>query len=77
MRLAAKRGLRIAERGGAEHHLEWLVKYQVLGDSYQRIADDTEFDRKTVTYAIKQLTEYFDLPERARSRPGRPHKAKN
>lgn len=55
-------------------HFEWLARYQVLGQSYSRLALDVCRERPTVTEAVKDLAAYIDLPLRSETRPGRPRK---
>jgi hypothetical protein len=56
-----------------EDHIKWLVYYQVLSWSYQRIANDLAFrDRKSVEQAVKSTAERVGLRLRPPGRSGRP-----
>jgi hypothetical protein len=52
---------------------EWLVRYQVLGESKAAIARDVDRDRPHVTREVNRLARLIDLTLRA-ERGGRPRK---
>lgn len=73
---AEKRGLLTARPGGADHHVEWLVRYQVCGDPYSELEREYKSDRATLVEAIEKLRIYLQLPKRPLSPPGRPKGSK-
>jgi hypothetical protein len=68
-------GIQVAQPGGAEHHVEWLVRRQVCGESIKSIAV-VENKRATVREAVIRLRKHLDLPKRPDAPPGRPVGAK-
>ena len=83
-RVAADRGIPLATAGGKDDHREWLVRYQVCGESKSKIAQDVGKDPRTVSEAIHGkrsqgtvgLAKFLQLPKRHRSRAGRPRRRK-
>jgi len=61
-----------APRKSAAEHFEWLVRYQVLGDSYRAIADDVGRDVQTVREAIDSTCRLIGIPLRPPEKGGRP-----
>ena len=57
-----------------EDHMKWLIQYQVLGVSAEKIAKATSRTRQTVMDGLKQAAQAIGLPLRAPSRRGRPRK---
>jgi hypothetical protein len=58
-------------------HSDWLVRYQVRGESYARIGTHTPYphastnvDRKTIEFAVKQIAGLLEIPLRPRGKGG-------
>jgi hypothetical protein len=68
---ATSQGIPVAQEKLQDQHYEWLVRYQVLGESADAIAQSVQRDRKTVDEAVKRLAKYLDLPLRSKRPAGR------
>lgn len=55
---------------------EWLVKYQVCGESFNQIAQSAYTGRKAVTARVKETAEICGITLRPPGKPGRPKKIK-
>lgn len=55
-------------------HFDWTVRYQVLEESYSRIAHTDHVDRKAVTRAVRKVADIIGLTLRDPDEGGRPVK---
>lgn len=60
-----------------EKHIEWLVRFQVLEESWNSIANSSGCDKSTVQEAVRPLLDFLGLEERPPTRGGRPKGAKD
>lgn len=75
-RLCEEQGwARLKNRRVAEEHLTWLVRYQVLGESFSKIARTltARTPRQTIAQPVHEMAELIELPLR-KSTGGRPRK---
>jgi hypothetical protein len=58
------------ELGSKKVHVEWLVRYQVVGEGYDELAESLRKAVSTVRLAVENLREFLRLPKRrGRGRP--------
>jgi|GEM_PF-4917498 len=62
----------VLEKTSGDAHFRWLVEFQLLGRSYQQIANDHGVTRISVMQAVKGLALFIGLTLRPSKRPGRP-----
>lgn len=67
---------RTRSQGALSRHLEWLVRYQCLGQEVRDLAETEHASRDTIRKPIKELADVLGLKLR-RGRPGRPSGAKD
>lgn len=64
---------RLAQKTQPEH-FTWLVRYQVLSQSYGAIAKEAHRDEASVSGGVKRTAALIELPLRVPTRAGRPRK---
>jgi hypothetical protein len=74
--LAASHGMERTPEKRTMDHFVWLVRYQILGQSFDRLAKDVFVSRQTATNGVKNAARLIDLPLRKPGKPGRPSKSK-
>ena len=61
---ALRAGLKRAPKKRGEQHFDWLVRYQIKGESFASIAKDPAYrvrGRQTVQKAVTELAEYLGV----------------
>ncbi len=69
----ATNSIRTPETRNVER-FEWLVRYQVCGESYNQIAKAVHASREAVRDRIRETAEWCDITLRPPGKPGRPKK---
>ncbi len=70
-------GMRSTPEKRSDDHFAWLARYQIGGESFERLAKDVFRDRRTVAAGIKDAARLIDLPLRSPGRPGRPSRRRH
>lgn len=64
------------DRVPADRHFDWLIRYQLIGESMSGIANADGLDRRYVSRSIHGIADLIGLKLRPRSPAGRPRKNK-
>lgn len=65
------------ERRNLNQHLEWTVKFQVSGKTFNELAEEANVGQPTVSRAVRDILSILPLAKRPDSRPGRIRGRKN
>ena len=70
-------GMQSTPEKRTDDHFAWLARYQIGGESFDRLAKDVFRDRRTVAAGIKAAARLIGLPLRSPGRPGRPRRSQH
>ncbi len=72
-KISVDRGyVRVRDHRQPLDHLDWLVKYQILGKSYTQISVEAFKERQTIRDGVRRMAALIDLQLRPDNPPGRP-----
>jgi hypothetical protein len=69
-REARLRPAKSTRKDGLKRHMQWFVRFQVLGHERSALAEETGVDRKTISDALQETAALIELPLRPAPRPG-------
>lgn len=65
------------EKKNLKQHMEWAVKFQVSGKTFNELAEEANVEQPTVSRAVRDILSILPLAKRPDSRPGRIRGRKN
>ena len=65
------------EKKNLSQHIEWTVRFQVGGKTFNELAEDANVEQPTVSRAVRDILSILPLPKRPDSKRGRIAGSKN
>jgi hypothetical protein len=65
------------EKKSLKRHMEWTVKFQISGKTFNELAAEANVEQPTISRAVRDILSILPLDKRSDSRPGRIRGRKN